>query len=137
MRQAGIEGTLDEVFTCPDLVKEALCDAAMLQKSVSNLDIGAFVFDVERTFLSARLEVSLSPTCWLGHCRPFIFGASRRRSHTRLEVNGPPFLGCPISIQGGSFVSEPSAGALNATSIEGLCIFWGCASGSQPTKDSR
>jgi hypothetical protein len=35
MRQAGIEGTLDQIFTCPDLVKEALCDAAMLQKSVS------------------------------------------------------------------------------------------------------
>lgn len=34
MQQAGVLGTLDQTFTCPDLVKEALCDAAMLQKSV-------------------------------------------------------------------------------------------------------
>ncbi|GAQ80931.1 Structural maintenance of chromosome protein SMC5/Spr18 [Klebsormidium nitens] len=33
MKQAGVLGTLDQLFTCPDLVKEALCDAAMLQKS--------------------------------------------------------------------------------------------------------
>lgn len=34
MKQAGVLGTLDQTFNCPDLVKEALCDAAMLQKSV-------------------------------------------------------------------------------------------------------